>query len=134
VTGSSARWCSRAQISVPSGPEAADFRAEGQSANAFSVPTSALLSANLWAATQTVGTLFGLQESNPMDTEAAYGGNASNYGQPSDSMVGQKVGGINVFGGGPGALRQNRHRWRIRRQWRHFLHRSRLEDPPRAEL
>lgn len=70
------------------------------SANAFSVPTFALSTANLWAATQPGGTLFGLQESNPVETEAASGGNSSNYGQPSDPMVGQKVDGINVFGGG----------------------------------
>ena len=30
----------------------------------------------------------------------AYAGNASNYGRPNDPMVGGKIGGINVFGGG----------------------------------
>jgi hypothetical protein len=42
----------------------------------------------------------GLQESNPVSTDAAYDGNAANYGQANDPMVGRKIGGINVFGGG----------------------------------
>ena len=46
--------------------------------------------------------LFGLQFSNPVDTEVAYRGNASRYGQPNDPMVGRKIGGVNVFGGGLG--------------------------------
>ncbi|HXA68178.1 MAG TPA: heme-binding protein [Bryobacteraceae bacterium] len=35
-----------------------------------------------------------------MSTDAAYDGNAANYGQANDPMVGRKIGGINVFGGG----------------------------------
>ena len=73
---------------------------KANTANAFSLTKFALSTANLWAATQPGGTLFGLQESNPVDTGAAYGGNSSNYGQPNDPLVGQKIGGINVFGGG----------------------------------
>ncbi len=46
------------------------------------------------------GSLFGLQHSNPVATTAAYGGNSANYGQPNDPLVGEKVGGVNVFGGG----------------------------------
>jgi len=48
----------------------------------------------------TRGTLFGLQESNPVDPSVAYGGNADEYGTTSDFMVGKRIGGINVFGGG----------------------------------
>ena len=73
---------------------------KANTANAFSLTGFALSSANLYAATQPGGYLFGLQESNPVDTGAAYGGNAKNYGQPNDPMEGQKIGGINVFGGG----------------------------------
>lgn len=73
---------------------------KANTANAFSIPGFALSTANLHAATQNGGTLFGLQLSNPVNTDAAYGGNASNYGQPNDPMVGQKIGGVNVFGGG----------------------------------
>ena len=73
---------------------------KANTANAFSLPGFALSTANLYTAVQPGGTLFGLQESNPVDTGAAYGGNAANYGQPNDPMVGRKIGGINVFGGG----------------------------------
>jgi uncharacterized protein GlcG (DUF336 family) len=73
---------------------------KANTANAFSLTGFALSSANLYAATQPGGSLFGLQESNPVDTGAAYGGNASHYGQTNDPMVGKKIGGINVFGGG----------------------------------
>ena len=73
---------------------------KANTANAFSLPGLALSTANLYSAVQPGGTLFGLQESNPVDTGVAYGGNAANLGQPNDPMVGNKIGGINVFGGG----------------------------------
>jgi uncharacterized protein GlcG (DUF336 family) len=73
---------------------------KANTANAFSLPKFALSTANLYSAVQPGGSLFGLQESNPVDPSVAYGGNASNYGQPNDPMVGSKIGGINVFGGG----------------------------------
>ena len=60
----------------------------------------ALSTANLFSAVQPGGSLFGLQESNPVDTKAAYGGSESDYGTAQDAMVGKKIGGINVFGGG----------------------------------
>jgi hypothetical protein len=64
------------------------------------LPGLVLSTANLYSAVQPGGTLFGLQESNPVDTGVAYGGNPSNYGQPNDPMVGDRIGGVNVFGGG----------------------------------
>lgn len=73
---------------------------KANTANAFSLPGLSLSTANLFTATQPGGSLFGLQESNPVSTEAAYGGNPANYGQPNDPMIGQRIGGINVFGGG----------------------------------
>ena len=73
---------------------------KANTANAFSLTKFALSSANLYAAVQPGGSLFGLQLSNPVDTGTAYGGNSKNYGQSNDPMVGQKIGGINVFGGG----------------------------------
>jgi uncharacterized protein GlcG (DUF336 family) len=68
--------------------------------NAFSLPLLALSSANLYWATQPGGTLFGLQESNPVDPSVAYGGDAKDYGTADDYMVSKRIGGINVFGGG----------------------------------
>jgi len=73
---------------------------KANTANAFSLPGFALSTANLWAAVQPGGSLFGLQESNPVDTAAAYKGPSSKYGTANDPLVGLKIGGINVFGGG----------------------------------
>lgn len=79
---------------------------KANTANAFSRPrgvigfAGALSTANLYAAVQPGGSLFGLQHSNPVDAEAAYQGNGANFGQPNDPLVGEKVGGVNVFGGG----------------------------------
>jgi uncharacterized protein GlcG (DUF336 family) len=81
---------------------------KANTANSFSLPGLALSTANLWAAVQPGGSLFGLQESNPVDTKAAYGGNSLNLGQPNDPLVGEKVGGINVFGGGLALYDKNR--------------------------
>ena len=46
------------------------------------------------------GSLYGLQHSNPVDTDSAYGGNPGNNGLGNDFMVGNRIGGVNVFGGG----------------------------------
>ena len=73
---------------------------KANTANAFSLPTLALSTANLFTATQPGNSLYGLQHSNPVDTAVAYGGNSSVIGTASDPMVGKKIGGVNVFGGG----------------------------------
>jgi hypothetical protein len=85
---------------------------KANTANAFSLDASsysagsgqskglALSTANLYSAVQPGGSLFGLQESNPVDTGVAYQGPSWNYGTAFDPMVGQKIGGVNVFGGG----------------------------------
>ena len=75
---------------------------KANTANAFSLPGFALSSANLHQATQDGGSLYGLQESNPVDTSVAYAGSFDDYGTMTDEMVGKKIGGINVFGGGLG--------------------------------
>ena len=73
---------------------------KANTANSFSLDGLALSTANLFSPTQPGGSLFGLQESNPVNTDAAYGGNADDYGTPDDYMVGKRIGGVNVFGGG----------------------------------
>src|SRR5436309_3063826 len=83
---------------------------KANTANSFSLgdPTAstkfahglALSTANLYSAVQPGGSLFGLQESNPVDTSVAYKGPSSNFGKANDPMVGEKIGGVNVFGGG----------------------------------
>ena len=73
---------------------------KANTANAFSLPGFALSTANLHAAVQPGGSLYGLQHSNPVETNVAYAGNASRFGTHSDPMTGQRIGGVNVFGGG----------------------------------
>ena len=73
---------------------------KANTANAFSLPGLPLSTANLFSAVQPGGSLFGLQFSNPVATDAAYGGDSEDIGTASDPMVGQKIGGVNVFGGG----------------------------------
>ncbi len=74
---------------------------KANTANAFSLDGGlALSTANLYSAVQPGGSLFGLQESNPVDPSVAYGGNSTNYGAKADPMTGRKIGGVNVFGGG----------------------------------
>jgi len=70
--------------------------------NAFSLTGFALSSANLYAPVQPGGSLYGLQESNPVDPAVAYGGKVTDVGTTKDFMIGKKIGGINVFGGGLG--------------------------------
>lgn len=73
---------------------------KANAANAFSLPALALSTANLYSAVQPGGTLYGLQHSNPVATSVAYRGPATRFGQANDPLVGFRVGGINVFGGG----------------------------------
>lgn len=85
---------------------------KANTANSFSLDSSsrsggkgritglALSTANLFSAVQPGGSLFGLQESNPVNTSVAYQGPSLAYGQSNDPMVGNKIGGVNVFGGG----------------------------------
>jgi len=60
----------------------------------------ALSTANLWQAVQPGGSLYGLQHSNPVNTDVAYRGTAQSFGTSNDAMVGGRIGGVNVFGGG----------------------------------
>jgi Haem-degrading len=73
----------------------------------------ALSTANLYSATQPGGSLYGLSDSNPVAAAGAYGDridtgtgayigplDTTTYGMATDPMVGQVIGGINVFGGG----------------------------------
>ncbi|MGJ5820030.1 GlcG/HbpS family heme-binding protein [Paludibaculum fermentans] len=85
---------------------------KANAANAFSLDPSSddngsgqagglsLSTANLYSAVQPGGSLFGLQHSNPVDTTVAYRGPSSKNGTNNDPMVGDKIGGVNVFGGG----------------------------------
>lgn len=73
---------------------------KANTANAFSLPQLALSTANLYSAVQPGGSLYGLQFSNPVATDVAYRGPSEQVGTAQDPMLGDKIGGVNVFGGG----------------------------------
>jgi len=73
---------------------------KANAANAFSNGRLALSTANLFSAVQPGGSQYGLQASNPVDATVAYDGKAADFGTVKDPLVGNRVGGINVFGGG----------------------------------
>jgi uncharacterized protein GlcG (DUF336 family) len=73
---------------------------KANTANGLSLPELALSTANLYSAVQPGGSLYGLQFSNPVATEVVYQGAAEDFGTENDPMVGERIGGINVFGGG----------------------------------
>jgi uncharacterized protein GlcG (DUF336 family) len=99
---SGSQWLGSRVISAQKANTANLFSLDGSSAsNNSGVPSGlALSTANLYSAVQPGGSLFGLQESNPVDSTSAYGGSSALYGTAKDPLVGTKIGGINVFGGG----------------------------------
>jgi uncharacterized protein GlcG (DUF336 family) len=73
---------------------------KANTANDFSLNGYVISTANLYSAVQPGGSLFGLQLSNPVDSSTSYLGSPVLYGTNNDPLVGQRIGGINVFGGG----------------------------------
>jgi uncharacterized protein GlcG (DUF336 family) len=69
-------------------------------ANAFSLPGFALSTANLYWPSQPENSLYALATSNPVHEEAFYFGDAKSWGTEEDPVVGRRVGGTMVFGGG----------------------------------
>jgi uncharacterized protein GlcG (DUF336 family) len=98
------QWPGSRVISAQKASTANSFNLDKSSSSAGSGSPAglALATANLYSAVQPGGSLFGLQESNPVATADAYKGPSENYGQANDPLVGEKVGGVNVFGGGLG--------------------------------
>jgi uncharacterized protein GlcG (DUF336 family) len=101
-SGRAAQWPGSRVISAQKANTANAFGLDASSSSNGSGQANglALSTANLFSAVQPGGSLYGLQASNPVDTAAAYDGAASDYGTTKDGLVGQKVGGVNVFGGG----------------------------------
>ena len=100
----SSQWRASRVISAQKANTASSLSLDASSSSAGSGQPKglALSTANLYSAVQPGGSLFGLQASNPVDTRVAYAGPSTNYGTAQDPMVGNKIGGINVFGGGLG--------------------------------
>lgn len=95
-----AQWPGSRVISAQKANTANSFSLDPSAASGGNGMALALSTANLFSAVQPGGSLFGLQESNPVDPSVAYKGPSSNYGTANDPMVGSKIGGVNVFGGG----------------------------------
>jgi len=117
------QWLGSRVISAQKANTANDFSlGVGSTPSTSKFPTGlALSTANLFTAVQPGGSLYGLQHSNPVDTQVAYA-NVSNqgfttaslnsnpvtgasFGSANDPMVGKRIGGVNVFGGGLAAYR-----------------------------
>ncbi|HEY4126364.1 MAG TPA: heme-binding protein [Rhizomicrobium sp.] len=73
---------------------------KANTANALSLPAFAFSTANLYTGSQPGGFLYGLLQTNPVDTATMYGGDSNSYGMANDPMVGKKASGVVVFGGG----------------------------------
>jgi uncharacterized protein GlcG (DUF336 family) len=103
-TDRGAQWPGSRVISAQKASTANSFNLDRTSASNGSGAAAglALSTANLYSAVQPGGSLFGLQESNPVSTADAYKGPSENFGQGNDPLVGERVGGVNVFGGGLG--------------------------------
>jgi uncharacterized protein GlcG (DUF336 family) len=74
--------------------------AKANTANALSLPGFAFSTANLYYGAQPGGFLYGLLDTNPVDTASMYGGDTARYGTADDPIVGRKASGVVVFGGG----------------------------------
>jgi uncharacterized protein GlcG (DUF336 family) len=101
-TDRAAQWGASRVISAQKASTAASLGLDSTSNSAGSGQSTglALSTANLFSAVQPGGSLFGLQESNPVNASAAYAGPYASYGTAKDPMVNNRIGGINVFGGG----------------------------------
>lgn len=106
----SAQWPGSRVISAQKANTANAFSLDASSSsNGSGQPAGlALSTANLYSAVQPGGSLYGLPHSNPVDPNVAYQGQSSLYGTPNDPLVGEKPGGVNVFGGGLGLYNEQR--------------------------
>lgn len=73
---------------------------KANTANEFSLNGFSISTTNLYGLTLPGGSLYGLQHSNPIDGSIAYQGSPANYGTAADPLIGKRLGGVNVFGGG----------------------------------
>jgi len=97
-----AQWPGSRVISAQKANTANSFSLDSSSNNNGSGQPSgfALSTANLYSAVQPGGSLFALPHSNPVNTHVAYDGPSSQHGTAQDPMTGEKIAGVNVFGGG----------------------------------
>lgn len=79
---------------------------KANTAISFNLSNFALSTANLYSIVQPGGFAFGIQESNPVDVKIAFKGDFENFGTTDDPMIGERLGGLNVFGGGLGLFNE----------------------------
>lgn len=72
---------------------------KANTANAFSVKQMAMSTANLFASAQPGQSLFSITQASPPSADATLG-DANQFGTASDPMIGKRIGGVIVFGGG----------------------------------
>ena len=103
-SGLGSQWLGSRVISAQKANTANAFSLDNTSSSGGSGQAGglALSTANLYTAVQPGGSLYGLQHSNPVDTSVAYGAPSTRFGAFNDPMVGHRIGGVNVFGGGVG--------------------------------
>lgn len=94
------QWLASRVISAQKSYTAASLGNNKGSFGFASTDSFAFSSAGLYLPSQPGGFLYGLQHSNPVDVKYGYAGNSNKFGTKNDPMVGRRVGGINVFGGG----------------------------------
>ena len=73
---------------------------KANTANALSLAQMAISTANLYAGALPGGPFFGLVATNPPAAELITAGDPKTYGSASDPLIGKRLGGVVVFGGG----------------------------------
>jgi uncharacterized protein GlcG (DUF336 family) len=73
---------------------------KANTANALSLKTMALSTANLYAGGQPGGPLYGMAATNPPIPDLLYAGDPATYGSGNDPAVDKAIGGVVAFGGG----------------------------------
>ena len=73
---------------------------KANTANALSLNSFALSTANLYAGTQPGGFLYGLATTYPVNNQLLYSGDPATFGTATDPFVGHSLGGVVTFGGG----------------------------------
>ena len=71
---------------------------KADTANAFDLDNFAISTANLWAASQPGGSLYGANVSSPAVAMDLYTGSLSRWGTQGDPLIAETVGDVIVFG------------------------------------
>ena len=108
-----AQWPGSRVISAQKANTANAFSLDGSSSSGGSGQAAglALSTANLYSAVQPGGSLYGLQHSNPVDTQASYKGPSANYGTPTTPWWATRSPGSTSSGAGSLFMIHTRRSW-----------------------